>query len=99
MCAVTVHDHTITSERPALKRFDRERRSRSRNRSARKNSSFPRRDPTAGERALVRAGGVMYGCSMTRVPFNIPPVTGRELDYIGEVVRRREFSGNGSFTA
>jgi dTDP-4-amino-4,6-dideoxygalactose transaminase len=36
---------------------------------------------------------------MARVPFNLPPVTGRELDYIGEVMRRREFSGNGLFTA
>ncbi len=36
---------------------------------------------------------------MTRVPFNVPPVTGRELEYIGEVINRREFSGNGTFTA
>jgi dTDP-4-amino-4,6-dideoxygalactose transaminase len=35
---------------------------------------------------------------MTRVPFNEPPVTGRELEYLGEVIKRREFSGNGSFT-
>jgi dTDP-4-amino-4,6-dideoxygalactose transaminase len=36
---------------------------------------------------------------MTRVPFNVPPVTGRELEYIGEVIQRREFAGNGPFTA
>jgi dTDP-4-amino-4,6-dideoxygalactose transaminase len=36
---------------------------------------------------------------MVRVPFNLPPVTGRELEYLGEVIRRREFSGNGTFTA
>jgi dTDP-4-amino-4,6-dideoxygalactose transaminase len=36
---------------------------------------------------------------MTRVPFNVPPLAGRELEYIEEVMGRREFSGNGSFTA
>jgi dTDP-4-amino-4,6-dideoxygalactose transaminase len=36
---------------------------------------------------------------MIRVPFNVPPLAGRELDYIADVMRRREFSGNGSFTA
>ena len=36
---------------------------------------------------------------MARVPFNLPPVTGRELEYLGEVIKRREFSGNGTFTA
>lgn len=36
---------------------------------------------------------------MTRIPFNVPSVTGREIEYIGEVIRRREFSGNGIFTA
>jgi dTDP-4-amino-4,6-dideoxygalactose transaminase len=36
---------------------------------------------------------------MARVPFNLPPVTGRELEYLGEVIERREFSGNGMFTA
>lgn len=36
---------------------------------------------------------------MTRVPFNVPPVTGREIEYISQVIERREFSGNGAFTA
>lgn len=36
---------------------------------------------------------------MSRVPFNVPPLAGRELDYIADVMRRREFSGNGAFTA
>jgi len=35
---------------------------------------------------------------MVQVPFNLPPVTGRELEYLGEVIGRREFSGNGPFT-
>lgn len=36
---------------------------------------------------------------MTRVPFNVPPVTGREIEYLGEVIEGRGFSGNGAFTA
>ena len=36
---------------------------------------------------------------MSRVPFNVPPVTGREIGYIRDVIERREFSGNGAFTA
>lgn len=35
---------------------------------------------------------------MSHVPFNIPPVAGREIDYLAEVIKRREFSGNGIFT-
>jgi dTDP-4-amino-4,6-dideoxygalactose transaminase len=35
---------------------------------------------------------------MKRIPFNRPPVTGREFDYLTEVFNRREFSGNGTFT-
>jgi dTDP-4-amino-4,6-dideoxygalactose transaminase len=37
--------------------------------------------------------------TMTRIPFNIPPVTGREIEYLSKVIERREFSGNGMFTA
>src|SRR4051812_19538241 len=36
---------------------------------------------------------------MTRIPFNVPPVTGREIEYMREVIALREFSGNGRFTA
>jgi dTDP-4-amino-4,6-dideoxygalactose transaminase len=36
---------------------------------------------------------------MTRVPFNLPPVAGREIEYIREVIERRAFSGDGAFTA
>ena len=36
---------------------------------------------------------------MSRVPFNVPAVTGREIEYIRDVIERREFSGNGAFTA
>ncbi len=36
---------------------------------------------------------------MTRIPFNLPPIAGREIEYIREVFSAREFSGNGSFTA
>jgi dTDP-4-amino-4,6-dideoxygalactose transaminase len=36
---------------------------------------------------------------MPRVPFNLPPIAGSEIDYIHEVMSRREFSGNGVFTA
>ena len=32
------------------------------------------------------------------IPFNRPFMTGRELDYISEAVRREHISGNGSFT-
>jgi dTDP-4-amino-4,6-dideoxygalactose transaminase len=35
---------------------------------------------------------------MSRVPFNVPPTTGRELEYLREVLDRGEFSGNGTFT-
>jgi len=38
-------------------------------------------------------------CGMTRVPFNVPPVVGRELEYVGEVIQSRAFAGNGRFTA
>jgi dTDP-4-amino-4,6-dideoxygalactose transaminase len=36
---------------------------------------------------------------MTSIPFNVPPVTERELEYVRAVIERREFSGNGVFTA
>jgi dTDP-4-amino-4,6-dideoxygalactose transaminase len=36
---------------------------------------------------------------MTRIPFNLPPIAGREIEYIREVFSAREFSGNGNFTA
>ena len=36
---------------------------------------------------------------MDRVPFNVPPVSGLELDYVREVLSRRHFSGDGQFTA
>lgn len=32
------------------------------------------------------------------IPFNIPPVTGKELDYIQDVIRNRKFSGDGKYT-
>ena len=35
---------------------------------------------------------------MSRIPFNIPPIVGNELEYLSEVISRREFSGNGTFT-
>ncbi|KQT58710.1 MULTISPECIES: dTDP-4-amino-4,6-dideoxygalactose transaminase [unclassified Aureimonas] len=35
---------------------------------------------------------------MSRVPFNIPPLGGREFDYLQEVFGTRGFSGNGTFT-
>lgn len=34
---------------------------------------------------------------MKKIPFNIPPVTGKELQYINDVMDNRYFSGNGSF--
>jgi dTDP-4-amino-4,6-dideoxygalactose transaminase len=34
---------------------------------------------------------------MIRVPFNVPPVAGREIEYLTEVLRDRSFSGNGKF--
>jgi dTDP-4-amino-4,6-dideoxygalactose transaminase len=36
---------------------------------------------------------------MTRIHFNLPPVTGREIDYIRQVIERRAFAGDGEFTA
>jgi len=35
---------------------------------------------------------------MTQIPFNLPPVAGRELEYLSEVLGYRKFSGNGKFT-
>src|SRR5262245_39221283 len=35
---------------------------------------------------------------MDRIPFNIPPVTGAELDYLARVLGTRKHSGNGEFT-
>jgi dTDP-4-amino-4,6-dideoxygalactose transaminase len=35
--------------------------------------------------------------AVPRVPFNVPPVTGRELAYIEQVVASRELAGNGPF--
>jgi len=35
---------------------------------------------------------------MNRIPFNVPPIAGREFEYLGEVFQRRDFSGNGVFT-
>ncbi len=35
---------------------------------------------------------------MTQIPFNLPPVAGRELEYLSEVLGCRKFSGNGIFT-
>jgi dTDP-4-amino-4,6-dideoxygalactose transaminase len=34
-----------------------------------------------------------------RIPFNVPPVAGTELSYLMRVIEKREFSGNGEFTA
>lgn len=36
---------------------------------------------------------------MNRVPFNVPLLAGREIEFLTEVMSRREFSGNGTFTA
>jgi dTDP-4-amino-4,6-dideoxygalactose transaminase len=36
---------------------------------------------------------------MDRVRFNVPPLAGRELEYLREVLGRRHFSGDGPFTA
>jgi dTDP-4-amino-4,6-dideoxygalactose transaminase len=36
---------------------------------------------------------------MSRIPFNLPPAAGRELEYIRGVIERRAFSGDGEFTA
>jgi dTDP-4-amino-4,6-dideoxygalactose transaminase len=41
----------------------------------------------------------VFGAAMISIPFNVPPVTGRELEYVRAVIERREFSGNGVFTA
>src|SRR5690349_9311082 len=35
---------------------------------------------------------------MSRIPFNLPPVAGREIEYIRQVIERRAFSGDGAFT-
>jgi dTDP-4-amino-4,6-dideoxygalactose transaminase len=37
--------------------------------------------------------------AVPRVPFNVTPVTGRELQYIEQVVAARELAGNGKFGA
>jgi dTDP-4-amino-4,6-dideoxygalactose transaminase len=33
-----------------------------------------------------------------RVPFNLPPITHRELDYLRDAIERRELAGNGHYT-
>src|SRR5436190_13518 len=32
------------------------------------------------------------------VPFNLPPITHRELDYLRNAIERRELAGNGHYT-
>jgi dTDP-4-amino-4,6-dideoxygalactose transaminase len=32
------------------------------------------------------------------IPFNRPPITGRELSFLKEAIERREHSGDGYFT-
>jgi dTDP-4-amino-4,6-dideoxygalactose transaminase len=34
----------------------------------------------------------------TRIPFNVPPITDRELEYLRDAVARRELAGNGHYT-
>jgi dTDP-4-amino-4,6-dideoxygalactose transaminase len=46
----------------------------------------------------LRSGTFLHA-RMTPVPFNQPPVAGRELEYIREVIDRRAFSGDGVFTS
>lgn len=36
---------------------------------------------------------------MSRVYFNLPPVAGREIEYLRQVIEQRAFSGDGVFTA
>src|SRR5919106_2005988 len=36
---------------------------------------------------------------MSRIPFNLPLVSGRELDYIRQAIANRHLAGNGPFTA
>src|SRR5439155_20673037 len=36
---------------------------------------------------------------VARIPFNVPLVGGRELDYIREAIANRHLAGNGPFTA
>jgi dTDP-4-amino-4,6-dideoxygalactose transaminase len=36
---------------------------------------------------------------MPHIPFNVPGLAGSELDYLSQVIARREFAGNGGFTA
>jgi len=34
----------------------------------------------------------------TPIPFNVPPLTGRELEYVRDAIERRELAGNGRYT-
>ena len=36
---------------------------------------------------------------MVPIPFNVPAIAGRELEYLQQVFAARAFSGNGAFTA
>jgi dTDP-4-amino-4,6-dideoxygalactose transaminase len=36
---------------------------------------------------------------ISKIAFNIPPVSGREIEYLKEVLAHRSFSGDGAFTA
>ena len=33
-----------------------------------------------------------------QIPFNVPPITDRELDYLRDAIERRELAGNGHYT-
>src|SRR5262245_2754778 len=50
-------------------------------------------------RAITAVGARMTGPARRLMPFNLPLVSGRELDYIREAIANRHLSGNGRFTA
>jgi len=59
----------------------------------------PSSETTSCNPSREAIGGASPPAENKRVPFNLPAVGGKELEYIAEVIKRREFSGNGAFTA
>ncbi len=45
-----------------------------------------------------RAMGFMENVQNRMIPFNVPPVTGDEMQYIGEAIAARKICGDGKFT-
>src|SRR3954471_8173249 len=55
--------------------------------------------PALSLRGSYHAPGKFRACKiMRKVPFNLPTLAGRELEYMTTVLQNNHYSGNGSFT-